>query len=162
MMKDQRIFLGIIFLGIGCYVFFQQVNWVFARPWLSWPTILIIVGIAFLAQSTSPKSSNLVLPGIIFTGFGIHFHVVHKFSIWPDHIGIFLLIIALGLLLLSQRTGSGLGYGVLILFVAILLLFYDQLTSWLGAIRTTFDSVWKLWPIFFIILGIYLLFFKKK
>lgn len=125
-MKNQRIFPGIILIGFGAYFFLQQSNIPALQPLNTWPTLLMIVGIAFLFQGYGAKDYNAILPGVILFGFGLHFHVVNRLEIWPDHIGTFILIIALGFLLRHQKTGTGIFQGILFLILAALMLFLRQ------------------------------------
>ena len=86
-MKNQRIFPGIILIGFGVFFFWQQSKISLFAEFISWPTLLMIVGIAFLCQGYGGKDYESILPGVILTGFGLHFHVVNYLSIWPNTIG---------------------------------------------------------------------------
>ncbi|WP_433743475.1 LiaI-LiaF-like domain-containing protein [Falsibacillus pallidus] len=162
MKKNQKIFPGIILIGFGLYFYLQQADIVIFKEIYTWPTLLIIVGVAFLGQGYWAQEYEAILPGVILVGFGLHFHVVNKLAIWPDHIGTFILIIALGFLLRYQKTGNGLFQGLLFLLLSILLLFYDKVISWFGILENKVDVAWNLWPVLLIIIGIYLIFIKRK
>jgi len=43
-----------------------------------------------------------------------------------------------------------------------LMIFYQQLIGWLGLLTNKADSFIQYWPILLIIIGVYLLFFKRK
>jgi len=161
-MKNQQIISGIILIGFGAYFLLQQSHIVWLQPFFIWPTLLMIVGIAFLIQGYGARDYHAILPGVILTGFGLHFHIVNRLEIWPDHIGIFILIIALGFILQHQKTGTGLIQGLLFLILAILLLFYDRINEWLGLLETGVSSIWKYWPVILILVGVYFLFIKRK
>ena len=161
-MKNQRLIPGVILIGFGIYFYLQQADIELFQEFYTWPTLLIIVGAAFLVQGYSGKDYESILPGVILAGFGVHFHVVNKFELWPDHLGAFILIIALGFLLRYQKTGNGLFHGVLFLILAGLLLFYDRITSGLGLLENGVEQIWKFWPAVLVIIGVYLIFFKKK
>ncbi|RLQ98029.1 LiaI-LiaF-like domain-containing protein [Falsibacillus albus] len=161
-MKNQKVFPGIILIGFGVYFYLQQSNMEVFKEFYTWPTLLMIVGLAFLGQGYWAKEYEAILPGVILVGFGLHFHVVNKLAIWPDHIGTFILIIALGFLLRYQKTGNGLFQGILFLLLAVLLLFYDKVISWFGLLENKVNIAWQLWPILLIIIGIYMIFIKKK
>ena len=161
-MRNQRFFPGIILIGFGAYFFLEQSNIPVLQPYFTWPSLLMIIGIAFLFQGYGTKEYHAILPGVILTGFGLHFHVVNRLEIWPDHIGIFILILALGLMLQHQKTGSGLFQGLLFLLLSILLLFYDRVIVWFGLLENGVSKVWKFWPVSLIFIGGYLLFIKKK
>jgi len=127
----------------------------------SWPTLLCIVGIAFLAQAYKAKHYDSILPGVIFFGFGIHFHVVGTYHLWANDLGVFILIISLGLLLQAIKTKSGMLPGSLLLVVSLFLLFNEKLLGLLGLVQTSLISTFSLWAIILIGLGALLLFIKK-
>ncbi len=114
-MKNQRYFSGIIFIGFGGYFLLQHTNIVFLQQFSGWPSLLMIVGAALLGQGYIGHENELVFPGVILFGFGLHFFVVTYLHIWSDHIGIFILIIALAYILKYQKTGAGLSQGILFL-----------------------------------------------
>jgi hypothetical protein len=161
-MKNQRMIPGMILIGFGLYFYLQQAGITLFKELYTWPTLLIIVGAAFLVQGYWGKDYEAIFPGVILTGLGFHFHVVSKLDLWPDHLGAFILIIALGFLLRYQKTGNGLFHGVLFLILAGMLLFYDRITSWFGLLENGVATAWKFWPAVLILIGIYLLFIKKK
>ncbi len=161
-MKQQRIFPGIILIGFGLYFYLQQVNILLFQNFFTWPTLLIIVGIAFLGQGYGERDYEAILPGTILVGFGLHFHIVKRLEIWPDHIGTFILIISLGFLLRYQKTRTGLFQGLLFLILSIILLFYDKVAGWLGVIEGSMGTAWEFWPVIIIGIGVFLLFSKKK
>ncbi|MEW9107979.1 LiaI-LiaF-like domain-containing protein [Cytobacillus gottheilii] len=160
-MRNQRLFPGMILLGFGAYFFLQQLNISLLQPLYSWPTLLIIVGIAFLIQGYGAKDYEAILPGVILTGFGVHFHIVNRLEIWPDHIGSFILIIALAFLLRYLKTGAGLFQGFLFLILAVLLLFYDTILGWLGILPSSVSTAWRFWPLLLMVAGLFLLIKKK-
>ncbi|MDQ0216461.1 hypothetical protein J2S13_002920 [Oikeobacillus pervagus] len=161
-MKHKRIFPGIILIGFGFYFFLQKSNIQVFQDFFTWPTLLAIVGIAFLGQAYSERDDSSILPGVILTGFGVHFHLVNLLEQWPNDIGVFIFIIALGLLLQNRRNGSGLFPGLLFLILAIISLFYEKITEWFGLLENNAEMIWSLWPIMLVLVGAYLLFMKKK
>jgi hypothetical protein len=161
-MKNQRIFPGIILIGFGVFFFWQQAEISLFAEFISWPSLLMIVGIAFLCQGYGGKEYESIFPGVILTGYGLHFHIVNRLSIWPNSLGVFILIVALGFLLRYQKLGTNLFYGILFLALAGLLLFYDKVMSWFGLLETNIATFAHLWPFALILIGVYLLFFKKK
>jgi hypothetical protein len=160
-LKNQRIFPGVILIGFGAYFFLQQTQINLFKEFYTWPTLLMIVGIAFLGQAYIAKDYEAILPGTILLGFGIHFHVEHKLDVWPDHIGAFVLILALGFLLRYQKLRTGLFNGLLFLILAGLLLFYDKMVGWFGIIEDGMSLAWKFWPAILILAGLVLLFKKE-
>ncbi|WML45574.1 LiaI-LiaF-like domain-containing protein [Neobacillus sp. PS3-40] len=161
-MKNQQIFPGIILIGFGAYFFLQQSGITIFEQFYTWPTLLIIVGIAFLGQGYIAKDYEAILPGVILLGFGVHFHIIGHLAIWPNQIGTFIFIIALGFFLRYQKTHTGLFQAMLFLILALLSLFYNKIASYLGLLENSVSIVWKFWPIILIVFGIYFLFKKKK
>ncbi|MDP4084530.1 MAG: DUF5668 domain-containing protein [Bacillota bacterium] len=161
-MKNQRIFPGIILIGFGAYFFLQQSNVTIFQQFYTWPTLLIIVGIAFLCQGYIGKDYEAILPGVILLGFGVHFHVVGHLAIWPNQIGAFIFIIAIGFFLRYQKTRNGLFQGILFLILALLSLFYNKIATYLGLLENGVSLAWKFWPIILIAVGVYSLFIRKK
>ncbi|MDP4087500.1 MAG: DUF5668 domain-containing protein [Bacillota bacterium] len=161
-MKNQKIFPGIILIGFGAYFFMQQSGISVFEKFYTWPTLLIIVGLAFLGQGYMAKDYEAILPGVILLGFGVHFHVVGHLAFWPNQIGTFIMIIALGFFLRYQKTKSGLFQAFLFLILALLSLFYSKIASHLGLLENSVSIAWKFWPIILIVIGIYFLFIKKK
>jgi hypothetical protein len=161
-MKNQRYFPGIILIGFGGYFLQQQAQIEFLQQLTGWPTLLMIVGIAFLWQAYGARDHEMIFPGVVLFGFGIHIHVVTHLHIWSDHIGIFVLVMALAYILRYQKTGTGLLHGILFLVLACALLFYDKMIAWLGILESRVSMVGKFWPILLIAVGVYFLMKRKK
>lgn len=160
-MKNQRIFPAIILLGFGLFFFLQQNQYSFFQGFDTWPTFLIIVGIAYLFQGYVAKDYEAILPGVILTGFGLHFHIIKYLEVWPNSNGTFILIIALGFLLRYQKVRAGLFQGILFLVLAILLLFYNKIVDWLGILESGAGDFWRFWPVVLVVYGLYLLIKKR-
>lgn len=161
-MGKKHYFSGIILIGFGLYFYLQHLDIVQFEQLTDWPSLLIIVGFALLSQGYLGKESEMIFPGVVLLGFGVHFYVIEYLKIWPDHIGVFLLIISLGLLLKHQKTGNGLSQGLLFLIMAVGLLFEDRILDWFGFIEDKAQSVWQYWPIFLIVFGMFSLYSGKK
>ncbi|WP_246940949.1 LiaI-LiaF-like domain-containing protein [Bacillus pinisoli] len=161
-MKKQSVFPGIVLIGIGLYFLLDQLHFTALQVFYSWPTLLVIIGVAFLAQAYTSRDYQNIIPGVILTGIGVHFHLITLFSIWPDHWAMFTLIIGLAFLLRYQQTKSGLLPGLVLLVLSIVALFYQEVVGWLSWVSSVVSIVEKYWPIVLIAAGIYLLFIKKK
>jgi hypothetical protein len=162
-MKNHRIFPGIILIGFGAYFLLEQTGIHLFSQFFTWPTMLIIVGLAFLGQGYAEKDYEAILPGVIMFGFGLHFHLVSRFASWPHNtIGMLILIIALGFFLRFQKTSKGLFQAFLFLVLAVLLLFYDKIARYFGLLQNGMSFVWKFWPILLMVVGIYFILKKKK
>lgn len=161
-MKNQRIFPGIILIGVGAYFFLQQMNVSIFPQIFTWPTLLLIIGIAFLGQGYIGRDYEAILPGVILAGIGLYFLVQNYLTFWSNQVGTFVLIIGIGCLLRYQKTHNGLFQAVLFLILSIILLYYDQLSSKLGILQNDISVVWKFWPILMIAFGFFLLYKRKK
>jgi hypothetical protein len=161
LVKNQRYFSGIIFIGFGGYFLLQHTNIAFLQQFTGWPTLLMIVGLAFLWQGYVGRESELIFPGVVLFGFGLHFYVTNNLHIWTDQIGIFILILALAYILKYQKTGVGLIQGILFAILSALLLFQDRVMGWFGTVESKVTFIWDFWPIFLILFGIYFLMKKK-
>lgn len=161
-MKKQGVFPGIILVGIGLYFLLDQLNISLLKAFYTWPSLVIIIGIALLAQAYISRDYQNIVPGFILFGFGVHFHLTRMFSFWPDHWAMFTLVIGCAFLLRFQKTKVGLLPGLLLLILSILALFYHEVIGWLGWVGSIVSLVERYWPLALIGAGIYLLFFKKK
>ncbi|MCM3568372.1 LiaF transmembrane domain-containing protein [Neobacillus mesonae] len=162
-MKNQRIFPGIILIGFGIYFLLQQAGVSFFQTFSTWPTLIIIVGLAFLGQGYGAKDAESILPGVIMFGFGLHFLLAGRITSWPhNHIGMLILIISIGFFLRFQRTNNGLFQAFLFLIISVLLLFYDQIAGYFGLLQSGMSFIWKFWPALLIVVGIYFLLKRKK
>lgn len=158
--KNQRYFLGILLIGFGGYFLLQNTKIDFLQQFVGWPTLMMIVGIAMLWQGYAGGEHALIFPGVILFGFGLHYHVVTHLHIWPDHIGVFILIVAFAFILSFQMTGNGLANGLIFLGIAVALLFQDSLNDWIGTLESNGALLLKYWPV--LLVGVGFIFFMKQ
>ncbi len=161
-MKKHSIFPGIILIGFGTYFLLQQLSMTLFSGIFTWPTLVIFIGIALLIQAYSTNDFSNILPGVILTGFGFHFHPINTVTIWPKNVGMIILIISLGFILKSLKTKTDHAQGFLLLGFAFLLLKYDSFISWLSVLGSNLSFLIRFWPVLVIAVGFYLLFIKKK
>jgi hypothetical protein len=162
-LKNQHIFPGIILIGFGAYFLLQQTGVSFFQQISTWPTLIIIVGAAFLGQGYMAKDYEAILPGVIMAGFGLHLYLAGHVSFWPtNHVGMLILIISIGFFLRFQKTSTGMFQSLLFLILAVLLLFNDKIAGYFGLLQNGMSFVWKFWPALLIVVGIYFLLKKKK
>jgi hypothetical protein len=160
--KNQQYFAGMILFGFGGYFLLQHTNIAFFQQFSGWPTLMMIIGVAMLWQGYKGREYELIFPGVIVFGFGLHFHVVTNFHLWPDEIGVFLLIVALAFILKYQKTGSGLAQGLLFAAISGMLLFQNRILAWFGTLESQTSLLFEYWPIVLIGFGAYMLFKKKR
>ncbi|WP_033828270.1 LiaI-LiaF-like domain-containing protein [Bacillus andreraoultii] len=160
-MKKQ-IFPSIFLVGIGLYFFLQKLPIEVGFQLFTWPTILLIIGLALLIQAYLANDFPIIIPGILFVGLGIHFHLVQQWEIQLDHVGVTLLFIALGFFLIAKKIKSGKFYSWLFLFLAVIQLFHTNLFSWLKLSTEEVRKFESIWPIALMIIGVYVFIFKRK
>ncbi|WP_096435970.1 LiaI-LiaF-like domain-containing protein [Alteribacter populi] len=161
-MKRNNLIPGLVLIAIGFYFFAKQMDWniPFAQVVFAWPSILVVIGLMFCFQAFSNKDESQTFSGVTLLGFGLHFHAVHTFSLWSHHWGYFTFILGVAFLAkYSVRKAEGLLPGIVLLAISILSLFYQGVFDW---IRESLGIFQQYWPLIFIVIGIYLLFFKKK
>lgn len=158
----RQIFPGIVLIGFGLYFFLQKFTTPIPVYVFSWPTILLIVGVALLIQAYRGGEFQLIVPGVLLVGLGVHFHLAQQRNIQFDLIGVIILFLALGFFLAAKKTKSSAIYSWIFVGVALIQLFNAKLFSFLQLTPEQIDSFQSLWPIILIIIGSFLFFFKKN
>ncbi|HLQ72269.1 MAG TPA: DUF5668 domain-containing protein [Bacillota bacterium] len=159
-MKRQHTFIACVLIGIGLFYLLKQLNIDLLHGFYGWPTILMIIGIAFLINSIMNKDYSNIFTGTFLLGLGIHFHGLHHYTFWLEHWSVFTLLIGISLITRSIWTKNGFMSGLVFTVISGLLLFNNQLGEMYHWSAEVIDWVYRLWPVVFIILGIYLL--KRK
>ncbi|MFC7371269.1 hypothetical protein ACFQPF_06240 [Fictibacillus iocasae] len=158
-MKQQSIFSGIVLLGTGLFFLGTQMQVAELMPYLSWPMLLAIIGIAFLVQSTSGKDGSSAFSGILLTGLGIHFFASGKVEGWPQGIGVILLIMAAAFFYQYKKTKDGLIAGIVMAAISVWLLFIKTKNA---PAQDLFSGIEGFWPIAVAAIGAFFLFKRKK
>lgn len=159
-MKKQNSFAAYILIGIGVYFLLKELKIPIITDFYSWPTLLIIIGIALLIHSYSSKDYQHLFSGTVVLGLGIHFHGLEHYSFWIDHWAVYLLIVGVAFIIRALRTKKGFIIGIILTGLAILLIFSVQLPGWTGWIYDVTAAIEDFWPVILIVIGIYWL--KKK
>lgn len=149
MMKRPALLPGLILLGLGTYFLLKQLHILELGHILSWPSILIIIGLSFIICSFSGWDRMLILPGGILLSLGVHFLGLHAWAGWPTHWSIYPGAVGIGFLLTYIRTQEPtflIPAGVLLAMPTIFYVFggLHMLQQW--------------WPVVLILVGAYLLF----
>lgn len=161
-MKNKKIFSGIIFIGVGAYFFLQQAGIALTQQFFTWPTLLMIAGIAFLAQGYVGGDFEAIMPGTVLVGYGLHYHFLQSNAFFSNQAGTFVLFIGIGCLLRYFKTRSGLFQTILFLILALFLIFYNKFTADAGLLQNGVSIFWKFWPVLLIGIGLYFLLKRKK
>lgn len=158
-MKRQGVFPGVLLIGVGVIFLLRNFNLPFRNEVFSWPSILLIIGLAVLFQAYLGKDYHSIFTGFLLVGLGVHFHGLQLFSFWPDHWAMFTIIIGLAFLFRYSKTKKGgLAPGILLLLVSLVAFVYTGFVDLFGSLYTYVESFW---PVALIGVGIYLLFFRK-
>ncbi|MFD1358382.1 hypothetical protein ACFQ4X_10745 [Fictibacillus halophilus] len=158
-MKQQSKFSGFILIGIGLFFFAIQMNIEVIQPYLTWPTLILIIGLALLIQAGSGKDSASLFSGVFLTGLGIHFHAVSKIPSWPEPLQMITLLTGIAFLIQYKKAKDGLIPGLLLTSLSLWLIFFNNNTP---SVESIFAKAESFWPIILMVLGAYFIFFKKK
>lgn len=159
-MKRQNSFAAYILIGIGVYFLLRELKIPIITDFYSWPTLLIIIGIALLIHSYTSKDYQHLFSGTVVLGLGIHFHGLGHYSFWIDHWAVYPMIVGIAFVVRGLRTKKGVLTGILITGISILLLFSVRLPASFGWIYDLTAFLEKFWPLILIGIGVYWL--KKK
>ncbi|MDQ0256483.1 uncharacterized membrane protein HdeD (DUF308 family) [Evansella vedderi] len=161
-MKKNSVLPGIILILVGLYFLLQQysISIPFTDTILTWPMILIAIGVVQAYQGFSNRDDNKMFSGMVLLGLGVFFHGAHTANLWGYHWGYFTLIVSIAFFMkhfVNKR--EGIVPGMILLLLTGFALYSHQLVSWLQKLFSGFE---RFWPILLIGIGIYLLFFRKK
>ena len=160
-MKKQNALTAYILIGIGVYFLVKQLDLEIFDNFYSWPTFLLIVGIAFLIHSYSTREYEHIFTGVLLLGLGIHFHGLENYSFWFDHWSVYALIVGVAFLVRFFKTRTGLIPGTALIGISLLMIFSVTLPKAFDWVYGIQDFLSTFWPVVLIVLGIYLLRFKK-
>lgn len=150
-MKNHLLFIGTLAICTGGFFLMEKFQLPFFHFFQKWPTILLILGIAYFVQGTVGKEQHALFFSVILCGLSLHFLFSPYVSTWPNHWGVYTLI--LGFALLTQKN-KNLKIAILLITVSLFTIFYSDFQVWQNKLM----SYWhKLWPILLIGLGIYLI-----
>ncbi|KAB8134711.1 hypothetical protein F9U64_11270 [Gracilibacillus oryzae] len=159
-MKKNSL-LAYLLIGIGLFFLLRELQLPILTDFYSWPTLLILIGAAFLINSFSGKEEKSIFPGVVLLGLGIHFHGLNHYSFWIDHWGMYTLIISIAFLLRFAKTKQGIIPGIVLLAISIFAMFVDNQPGWFVWIHELMSWIEKFWPVVLIGLGAYLLIKRK-
>lgn len=157
LMRKQHTFIAYLLIGIGLFYLLKQLDIEMFDDFYGWPTILMILGVVFLLHSFANKDYQNIFTGVFLLGLGIHFHGLQHYSFWFDHWAVYVLLIGVALILRSIWTKSGFVPAFIITLLALFMLFNDRIAEkyhWSADLVAWSE---KLWPVIFIIFGIFLL-----
>lgn len=161
-MTKQHTFSGILLIGLGLYFLLKEFEIPIVTHFYSWPTILMIIGVALLLHSYITNEYESIMSGAILLGLGVHFHGLYYYSFWINHWGIFPLIFGIAFLLKYQKTKKGIIPGLLLVSGAIFAIFVSNKPGWFYWVTLMVNFIETFWPLLLVIFGLYLLFFRKK
>lgn len=160
-MKKQHAFAGYLLIGIGLYFLLSKLELPILTDFYSWPTLFIIIGLAFLIHTYKTKDYQNLFSGTIILGLGVHFHGVNHYSFWIDHWGVYLLIVGTAFIVRFLKTKKGLFPGFILIGLSLIVIFTVNLPPYLSWVYQILDLVENYWPIVLIGIGVYFLRRKK-
>jgi len=161
-MKKQWTLPAILLVEIGLYFLCIQFNIKLFEDMFSWPTLLILFGIAFYIHSAMEREPHHLLPATLFTGIGFHFLIGPTLSFWPGDLIAFLWITSIGLFFQAIKTKTGIFPSLVLLFIGLFLYFLSSIMEFLRVFEHVVKVAENYWPFLFILLGVYLLFVRKR
>lgn len=159
-MRKQNNLTAYLLIVIGVYFLLKQFNIPILTTFSSWPTLIILIGIAFLLNSYATKDYGNLFSGVLILGLGIHFHGLNNYPNWIDHWAVYPFIIGIAYLIRFFKTKSGLLPGLILVGFSSIMIFSITMPTWFNFIYRVSDILEKFWPLAIIILGVYIL--KKK
>ncbi|WP_110111519.1 DUF5668 domain-containing protein [Bacillus sp. CGMCC 1.16541] len=161
-MKKQAMFFGVLLVGFGLFFLLAELNVEIASKLHTWPTVMLLIGLALLAQARASQDHSGLLAGYILLTLGIHFIAVNVLSFWPAHTGMIPFMISISFLLSSRQLKSGLLQGTVLLLAAFTMMFSERIKQWTSMVEDNAAYLLNFWPVSLLLIGLYLLFFKKK
>ncbi|MDX8046585.1 DUF5668 domain-containing protein [Gracilibacillus sp. S3-1-1] len=159
-MKKNNLFAYLL-IGVGIYFLLRELRLPILTDFYSWPTLLILVGAAFLIHAFTSRDFRNIFPAILLLGLGIHFHGLNHYPFWIDHWGMYTLIISIAFLARAIKTKKGYFPGLILFAISAFALFANNQPGWFSWIHQFMIWVERFWPVLIIGLGIYFLLKKK-
>ena|SRR5690625_453929 len=160
-LKRQNFFVGYLFIGIGVFFLLKQLKIPIFTDFYSWPTLLIIIGLALLIYSYRLKEYQSLFSGTLILGLGLHFHGMAHYDFWINHWAMYTLIIGIAFIIRSLKTKKGFLLGSAFVIISLIIIFSIKLPAWFDWVYHLLSYIEAYWPIALIILGIYFLVRKK-
>ncbi|MED3978546.1 LiaF transmembrane domain-containing protein [Priestia megaterium] len=161
-MKKQSMFFGVLLVGFGIFFLLNELHMSIAAKVYTWPVLLILIGAALLTESALSQDHSNLLASYILITLGIHFYVSEQIPFWPTNISMVVFMVAISFLLSARKAKSGFFQGGILLIIAILMMFSDRLKLFLPKVEDGVNYLTTFWPILLLLVGLYLLFFKRK
>jgi hypothetical protein len=161
-MKKQSMFFGVLLVGFGIFFLLNELHMSIAAKVYTWPVLLILIGAALLTESALSQDHSNLLASYILITLGIHFYVSEQIPFWPTNISMVVFMVAISFLISARKAKSGFFQGGTLLIIAILMMFSDRLKLFLPKVEDGVNYLTTFWPILLLLVGLYLLFFKRK
>lgn len=155
-MKNHKLFLGTLSISIGGFFLMDAFQIPFLHFFQKWPTILLILGIAYFVQGIVGKEQHALFSSVILCGLSLHFLFAPYIPKWPTHWGVYTLI--LGIAFLTQKKEK-LKVAFLLIAFSLFTIFYSDFQLWQEKFLTYLNGFW---PLLLIGLGIYLVIKKSR
>lgn len=158
--SKQSTFIAYLFIGVGLFFLLRELNIPLVYQFYSWQSLLMLTGIVLFLYGYATKNYQYLFSGTLVLGLGIHFHGLAFYDFWIDHWGVYPLIVGIAFLIRSLKTREGRFVGIALILFSILMIFSDAISKYFAWFQTIAHMFNLVWPVIFIIIGIYIL--KKK
>ena len=159
-MKKNNSLLAYILIIIGVFFLLKQLKIPLITNFYSWQTVLIVTGIIFLFYSYVQKKDQHLFSGTVILGLGIHFYGLEHYHFWSHHWGMYTIIIGIAFIIRATKTKKGYILGILFIGFSIFMIFSSTMPAYFHWMNDITQIITDYWPIFLIVIGVYLL--KKK
>ncbi|MFN2745045.1 hypothetical protein ACINLE_07390 [Bacillus sp. z60-18] len=161
-MKKKSVLLPLLLLAVSIYAFLRtgQINLFEGQA--EWSVLSGLIGLAFLYQGQKEADSAHFFAGLLVTAISVYFTFKQELFGHADDFAVIVLIVGAALLVKSMRTKEYQYESLLMIAVALYLYFFQQIISWLRSLKIETAYVETYWPAAFILIGLFLLFLKRK
>ncbi|HLS22989.1 MAG TPA: DUF5668 domain-containing protein [Pseudogracilibacillus sp.] len=159
-LKNKNKLIAYILIGLGVYFLIKQLDLPLFKPFIGWPTVIAVIGIAFLLHSYTASLHDNLFIGVILLGLGIHFHGLKTSPAWYDHWSIYTLIIGVAYGILFFKTKRGLIPAIVLLSLSSIMIFSITLPEWFQPVYIVIDFIDTFWPVILLGIGVYFLWKK--
>lgn len=160
-LKKQNSFLGYILIGIGAFFLLKQLKIPIFTDFYSWPTLLIIIGLALIVYGYRSREYNSLFSGTIVLGLGVHFHGLTHYPFWIDHWAVYPLLVGIAFMVRALKLKKGMFVGLFLVAASLFMIYSIKLPEWFSWVDHIIEFFGSYWPIILIIMGVYLLMRKK-
>lgn len=156
-MKDTKLKLGYIFIGLSIYFLFIQLNLSFLETFHAPFTMLGIIGLAYIIYSQTKNEPIYLTIGsfLVFTTLFVLFK--ENLPLWLDHWAFYLFLLSISLFLYYLQTKKLILLSIILILIALMILLENGYPQLFQPVSIAFEFINTFWPVLLLASGIYLL-----